>query len=50
MDFEKVKSDIVYFVEKVLGFELMHWQKVLLKEFEKGFKKDRFIEFKEQKK
>jgi spore cortex formation protein SpoVR/YcgB (stage V sporulation) len=37
-ELEKCKSDIVYFAEKVLGYDLQPWQKELLKLHQQGVK------------
>lgn len=36
MDDEKVKNDIVYFSEYILGFKLQEWQKDLLIKYKQG--------------
>lgn len=35
-EFEKCRNDVVYFVEKYMGFELTPTQKVILKAHQKG--------------
>jgi spore cortex formation protein SpoVR/YcgB (stage V sporulation) len=35
-ELEKCKKDIVYFVEKYLGYELREWQKEMFKRLQKG--------------
>jgi hypothetical protein len=36
IELEKCESDVVYFCEKYLGYELLPWQKTYLRMYQKG--------------